>query len=529
MIQFLKKYTWENYLFCSLLLLNSFPLFVSSNFITLDGGAHAYNTNIISELLFNKESVYHDFYEFNPEAVPNWFTHILLVLFKSVMPYFLAEKLLVLIYFMLTPLFFRKLVLLINPENRALTYIIFPFVHFLMLYLGFFNFCYGILFSFIGFYYWTRHLNNMSAKKWLVMLLISAITYFSHIFPFVVLVMYCLSSVFFNYIREYGESVKSLLAKFFGKFVKPALIFSVLIIPMLILLRNYFANRPTYNREIFLTPIELIRLVFRIKPLQVYSELELRYTKIMFVWLGLMVISVGLYTLLNYLKKKQSFRADFLKHNFVFLALVLFGLLFTTPDDDGFGGFISIRIVLFIWYFILFWIAVQQMNKKLQWIFVLGVLALQVPLLKKRANGEQWVCSEYKKLEGLDKLIDPGSTVAQVYYDDNNWLGHHFSNYLGTNKQIVVLDNYEASRGYFPIVWKDDYIPNMLLGKVTMFETCIYWKSNPYNPETKQVNYVLMMGEKGGDECFEKTNKLVKEMSECIYDKGGYRLYKIKK
>ncbi|MCD6066815.1 MAG: hypothetical protein K0S33_1641 [Bacteroidetes bacterium] len=529
MLSILKKYTWENYLFFALLLLNTLPLFTSSNFVTLDGGAHAYNTNIISGLLFDKTSVYHDYYQFNPELVPNWFTHILLVIFKIVLPYSLAEKLLVLLYFILTPFFFRKTVLLMNPDNKTLTYVILPFVHFFMLYLGFFNFCYGILFCFAGIYYWTKTFGNNSFKKWAIMFLIGCLTYFSHIFPFVVLVMYSLSSVFFNYLREYGSSFKSLLSALFLAFLRPMLILLVLFIPLFLLLKNYFDKRPTFGKEIFLTHSDLARQVLGIKPLQVYGEQEFRFTRIIFIWFAIFAVAVGLIALWNYIRKKWSFRADYLKHNFVFLAAVLICLLLRVPDDDGYGGFISIRIILFIWYFLMFWLAVQRIKKSIQWIFVIGLLGVQAPLLMDRVQGVKWVCSEYKNIEGIENFIEPGSTVTQMYFDDANWLGHHFSNYIGAKKPIVVLDNYEASKEYFPLVWKDDYIPNMLIGKTSTFETCLYWKSNPYNPETKQVDYLLLIGEKPGDDCYEKTLKLIVENAVEVYRQGKVVLYKTKK
>ena len=92
-----------------------------------------------------------------------------------------------------------------------------------------------------------------------------------------------------------------------------------------------------------------------------------------------------------------------------------------------------------------------------------------------------------------------------------------------------MLDNYEASRGYFPILWKENYILNLLIGKTNMFETCIYWKSNPYNPETKQVDYILVMGERPGEECFEKTKKFLDSESTIIYTNKNYIQYKTNK
>jgi hypothetical protein len=62
-----------------------------------------------------------------------------------------------------------------------------------------------------------------------------------------------------------------------------------------------------------------------------------------------------------------------------------------------------------------------------------------------------------------------------------------------------------------------------------MFETCTYWKSNPYNPETKQVDYVLLMGERPNEDCYEKTKKLIKDNCIPIISYKNVSLYKLKK
>ncbi len=519
----------EKYLFLLLVVLNAFPLFVAPSFITLDGGAHAYNANILSELIFNSDSIYHQYYEFNPEPVPNWITHILLVAFHFIMPYALAEKLLVFLFFLLTPYFFRKTILILKPENKAMTYSILPFLHFLMLYLGFFNFTYGILFCFVGIYYFTLHQNELKIKNWAILFLIFALTYFSHIFPFIILLMFCMSSLFFYFVKENGHSLKLLFNKLFKGMLPKLILMIVLVSPFLYLLNNYFAARPTFNKETFIEKIDLLRMIYRLKPLQVYSDFELKYTKIMTIWISIFGLIAIYYSCKNYLQKKQNFIKDILNHNFVFLSIVLAVLLFKTPDDDGYGGFISIRITLFIWYFVMFWLATQQMNKKIQWIFIIGLLTVQIPLLIKRVNGIQWTYSNYTNVKDISNYIEPGSKVVQLDFDDANWLGHHLSNYIAAEKPIVVLDNYEATKKYFPLIWKDDYIPNFKIGSISMFETCTYWKSNPYNPETKQVDYVLLMGERPNEDCYEKTKKLIKDNCIPIISYKNVSLYKLKK
>jgi hypothetical protein len=524
----LKNTAKERYLFLLIVVLNAIPIFVAPAFITLDGGSHAYNANVIKELIFNSESIYHQYYEFNPEPVPNWITHLLLVTFHFILPYAIAEKLIVFLFFALTPYFFRKAVLLLNPDNKAMSYAILPFMHFLMLYLGFFNFTYGILFCFIGIYYFTQHQHDFKLKNWLILFLIFTLTYFSHIFPFIILLMYCMSSLFFYYVKENGHSIKSLLNKLLKGMLPKLLLLIVLVSPFLFLLNNYFAARPTFNRETFIEKIDLLRMVYRLKPLQVYSDDELKFTKIMTVWISIFGLITVFFLFKNYLHKKQNFIKDIVKHNFIFLSVVLAVLLYITPDDDGYGGFISIRISLFIWYFIMFWLATQQLHKKLQWIFIVGLMCIQIPLLKKRVIGIQWTYSNFAKIKDMANYIEPGSKVVQLDFDDANWLGHHLSNYIATDKPILVLDNYEATKKYFPLIWKDDYIPDFRIGKVNMFETCTYWKSNPYNPESKQVDYVILMGERPNEECFEKSKKLINENCVPVISCKNVRLYKLK-
>jgi hypothetical protein len=42
---------------------------------------------------------------------------------------------------------------------------------------------------------------------------------------------------------------------------------------------------------------------------------------------------------------------------------------------------------------------------------------------------------------------------------DRNWLFSHASQYMGTEKPLIILDNYEANTGYFPLVWKEEVNP----------------------------------------------------------------------
>jgi hypothetical protein len=77
---------------------------------------------------------------------------------------------------------------------------------------------------------------------------------------------------------------------------------------------------------------------------------------------------------------------------------------------------------------------------------------------------------------------------------DRNWLFSHASEYLGVTKPLIILDNYEANMGYFPLRWKDNVNPYFHLDKDAGIEA---QPPNASIEEYKQktgvsIDYVLM-------------------------------------
>ena len=109
--------------------LNALPILLFRFFPSMDGPAHLYNANVLSQLCRDQSEVLHHYYTINPALVPNWTSHVLLAGFKVFLPAFLAEKVLLLLYVVGLPLTFRKFISCIAPSQSALTYIIFPFIY----------------------------------------------------------------------------------------------------------------------------------------------------------------------------------------------------------------------------------------------------------------------------------------------------------------------------------------------------------------------------------------------------------------
>lgn len=58
-----------------------------------------------------------------------------------------------------------------------------------------------------------------------------------------------------------------------------------------------------------------------------------------------------------------------------------------------------------------------------------------------------------------------GLTADGEELSDRIWLFIHAADYLGTMKPLIMLGNYEANMGYFPIIWKWNRFPFQFISK----------------------------------------------------------------
>jgi hypothetical protein len=87
--------------------------------------------------------------------------------------------------------------------------------------------------------------------------------------------------------------------------------------------------------------------------------------------------------------------------------------------------------------------------------------------------------------------IDNNKVILPINLSDN-WLEVHFSNYLGVDKPLIILENYEAQVGWFPVKWSPQ-IPSILLNDRTSFDG-IKWTTNTKSEKQKQIDYVFIYG-----------------------------------
>ncbi len=134
------------------------------SFPTQDGPLHLYYADVVTHLL-RGDSTYSHYFTVKHWLPPYAFHAYLLVALNGLVASLMAEKLLVSLYTIWFCLAFRYLVHSVNPENHLLPLMAFPFVHNKQVYLGFFNFSFGVAAALLLAGYWLRHYDRLTWKR----------------------------------------------------------------------------------------------------------------------------------------------------------------------------------------------------------------------------------------------------------------------------------------------------------------------------------------------------------------------------
>jgi hypothetical protein len=435
-------------LFWGFMVVLIYPLLHTGFFPTVDGPAHLYNSNLILDYFFSDNGCSHQLFQFNAEPEPNWLGHFLLAALNSFLPSWLAEKTILLLSIALIPLGFRYL---LSQHGRGKSwgiFLAFPLSYTILLYLGFYNFCMSIglmLFS-LGIY--EKNKNNYRVRFSFAFLAMMILLYFAHLFSFLVFVAYVFSEFLLRVKND--PSVRSHALKVALKRFWP-------LIPTLLLSLNFILKKGAAGEVVFL-PAETLWTWIKESAVLValiYDAEHIFTTLLSVLWLLLL-----LFVITWRLIKKERLNANDL---WFVLALLFVGVYFFAPDQMASGGYISLRIALYFTLFVLIWVGLQKLPS---WIFIASMAAsllCTLKLLTIHTTESLKLSDDANELYLAAPFIEEGKTVLPLNYS-GNWLHSNFATYLGSERKILVLDNYEASTPHFPMKWRENKEPYEVAG-----------------------------------------------------------------
>jgi hypothetical protein len=511
----------EEWIFYLLVILNLVPAFYRKILPSMDGGAHLYNSQLILSLLFDSSSIVNDFFKFNPEIVPNWTGHFILSVFNFFLPAFIAEKILLVSYLVAFPITFRNLIKTLTPQNVWMSYFVFLFTYHFLFLLGFYNYSIALVLMLIGLNYWVKNCaQTISVSKFLILFTILFITYLSHIFVFAFL-LFVMGIYLLIKTLSLNQSFPSSKVKFFIH--KSAILLTAAIVPLIFFVL-YFYKRPSTGMSFYESTQTLFTWILDIRPWIVYDyNREAMLNRVVGGILALMV----LFLLQNKIVRSIKFKESLIKTNdFLFLvAVVALLLFFILPDSDGAAGFVSVR---FCYLFFLFFFFALSTSIYPKWFKIIS-LSLVIPIIFIHNYGfNKTIKTQYKIIKSIvnvSQFIPANSVVLPINFS-KNWLSGNFSNYLGIDKPMVILNNYEASTGYFPIHWNFENIPNTLLGNQNQIPNCLEWLRDKSNP-SYIIDYVFILIDYKDEElkCIPTIENAIKQNYILIYSDEYCHLY----
>ena len=520
----LKSIHFEEVLFFIASILNLAPILGVSYFVSLDGAAHLYNAKLVLEKLIGGNGTFLDsYFIFNPLIVPNWFGHIYLAGLFNVFSVIVASKTALSSAVIGLAYSFRSLIKTVSDGEVWISWFIFPFIYSFIFFLGFYNFCFGLIFLFLSISYFIRTATNeFRIKEILILMVLNSLAYSCHIFVFAVIQFVCVTHTLYIYfLKLKGWDAMWRKLSFIALASFPGIILSYL----------YFSSGILGNDKIFVATNELTQWLKTLRLLVIYTKDEEMFSqKIVYVLASVLLIT-GFVKLNSFVKLRNKQLSFLVKSNdyWIILSAILLILYFTLADSDGSAGFVSLRLCLLFFLFLIIWISSEKLPKWVQILSVSVMISIQYYRASYLLPQIKSLSEQAEQCVKLGKEIKPNSVVLPINYLDN-WLFLHFCNFPGIQKPMVILDNYEAQTGYFPLKWNDAQMPNLILGDIPNGTLpCISWKSNLNNP-AKKIDYVYIVGNPDTriDSCTLKVKEVLAKKYTLVNSIGFYSLYKLK-
>lgn len=475
------------YLFVVLIVELSF-IFMSFLYPSMDGPAHLYNSNLLRHIISGNQFLT-NYYSINSFYIPNWTTNLVLALLMMIFNAAIAEKILVIAYIIGMAYSFRYLIRQINPGNEIFSILIFPFIFSFLFRLGFYNFSIAFIFYFLVIGFWLKNHDKFTTKDLLILFLLITALYYSNVLIFGFAGLTIGFHIFINALKNYKnehsfiEVINSMLKK--TLFILTAAIYSLISMYLFYSRVKFFPSDEKYPAN------ELLRWINDVRPLITYSyENEAPITG-HFLHIFIFLFSIALYQKII-IKGKGKFRISETMLTLLFLVILSFVAMFVIADGSG-AAMMSNRFVLMFYIFLTVIIAATSVRGLLSNLALIAFMILNFILLSKHhILSINPLSKDAVAVYEAGKKIKPNTLVLPVNLSDN-WLQGHFSNYLGAEKPIVILENYEASVGWFPLNWNNEKIPNLTLSGKKSINSVDWVKGNSKNKE-KQIDYICITG-----------------------------------
>jgi len=464
-------------------------------FVTGDGPCHVYNARVLHDLWSGKNTAFYThFYNAVYKPNPNWLSTAVMAALMCIVNGVIAEKIFLSLYVLLFAGGFYLLLRKLSGNASWWPLVVFIFVFTHPLFKGFYNFSFSIAFYFWVVWSWLRFLEKNSVADACLFFLFAGLAFFTHLLAFVFAAVTC-GALVASYALAIAKDAPIRRLTFF---FRQAIFLGLLLAPFILLMRWFTEKEGGMRIQLYHHFRRLIELIeFRYIVNITHGEDFLAAIT------GVLLVTLFCLSLAKYRKGIKIHKYD----GFLFsLAFVTFVYLFFPEDFLGRLILITLRVQLFVFIVMACCISYMLPSQKLKnisgiilFLVFIGLSIARIPCQARVSGGvADYVSSApfikpYSVVLPLD-FSPNGKDAKGNMLADRNWLFCHASQYLGTFKPLIVLDNYEANMGYFPISWNADVNPYNHLSKEEgiegqpPFATIAEYKKNT----GVTIDYILM-------------------------------------
>jgi len=439
------------YVFLALLLV---PVWSVDFFVTGDGPCHFHNSKILLDWWHNtNRSFYDPFYYLNTSFNPNLLYYLITAPLLGFLSPTLVEKIFFSLYVLGFGLGFRFLISQINFKAKFISSLGLLFCYHNLLMKGFINnsLSFVVWFWVVG--WWWKKRDDFSTGILISHSLLLLLLYSAHPIGLIFGIMMIGSMMLGLLVYESRhKGVKEGRLLFFRRLRN----LFITALPTLVLFAEYMLRSDMSGD----TTVHHVKDSFDYI-IHLYSLVTLQSSEnVLALFTSITCISVFLAAVILRVKQKGLVPADGLV---LFNMLVMLCIIF--PPNSISGGLeISFRMAVIPFVALLFWASTanfplwSQLTAQCIAIGIgIGFMAIRLPVHIK--------ASEYaKEIYSCKPYINDPATLFVLNYDwegktpdgksiaNRAWLFNHVDCYLGTDKSLIISDNYEAHFPYFPMI-----------------------------------------------------------------------------
>jgi hypothetical protein len=507
-------------LFFVLVSLNALPLILLPYYPSLDGPVHLYNVNLLREMIMGGNPLITDFFSINRDIIPNWTSTFILAIFRLVLSSQVADKLFLLTIAFALPWTVFSLIRRVAPQNMLLSLFSLSFVYTYPFGLGFYNFCFGVVVYLCILNFWIGRKNVLASLMGLSGLLLLA--YFTHILVFVL----SFSSVGLYSVLQLAGNIRRKT-----RYQQPMKEIAVILmagLPGLVLSFIYLSqwNDPVAASRLPLK--DLLKWIFDARFLIIHNYLrEDDFSRLVFFTAFGLIIYISTRYFSKKPEHKPTVQCSSPRFFAGLLSMIFLILYLVFPDESSGGSYLSVRLNLFFYLALFIWLTTFTYPKKLLVLAALVLFVATAGLTYRNYYSTRNYNQLIKNFHAAEEWVTAHSVILPI--TNNNWLlDDHFPSYLGWEKPVILLENYEASTGYFPVVWNLAGMPSLRLGDSIVSDVCLYTNFPASENHSVNIDYVIIWGDEGMDDCEKGIWTIVNRDFELIFsaEKHAFSLYK---